>query len=101
MPESNAPKAKDSEHKTPAGSALKSKTPESSAPNDKTPEGAALKRTARQAGRTAPERRYTAACAVLGAVTAAGFAACVLFRDAWGTALFFPPLGAAATALLW
>ena len=53
------------------------------------------------AGRTTPERRYTAACAVLGAVTAAGLAACVVFRGAWGVALFFPPLGAAITALLW
>ena len=55
----------------------------------------------RAAPDTLPKRRYTAACAVLGTVTAAGFAACLIFRNVWGTALFFPLLGAAATALLW
>lgn len=50
---------------------------------------------------TLPKRRYTIACAVLGLVTAAGLVACILFRNAWGTALFFPLLGAALTALLW
>ena len=68
------------------------------------------------AGRAAPERhnaagcavpdalskrRYTAACAVLGAVTAAGFAVCLIFRNAWDVWLLFPLLGAVITALLW
>lgn len=96
-----APEGKDSE-----GSALKDKTPEGkdmedNALKDKTPSGGALKGAAKPAGRAAPERRYTVACAVLGALTAVGFAACFIFSDEWGMALFFPLLGAAVTALLW
>lgn len=70
-------------------------------PKGKTSDGRPLDGTAKPAGRAAPERRYTAGCAVLGAATAAGFAAHLIFRDAWGTALFCPVLGACATALLW
>lgn len=85
------PQSKTPEDKDPEGSALK----------DETSAGAALKSAAKPAGRAAPERRYTVACAVLGPLTAAGLAACIVFCNEWGTALFFPLLGAAATALLW
>ena len=81
-------------------------------PQGKALEGNAPKGAAKPAGRAAPERRDAAGCdvpdaqlkrrcAVLGLVTAAGFVMCLVFRTAWGTALFFPLLGAAATALLW
>lgn len=55
------------------------------------------------AGHATPQRRYSVACAVLGAVTAAGFAACLIFRNAWEVTvtLLFPLLGAVITALAW
>lgn len=58
-------------------------------------------RTAAPPAGGAAARRYTAACAALAAAAAAGLAACLILRDAWGTALLFPLLGAALTALAW
>lgn len=100
---SNGPvsESKTSEGKDPKNKASEGIASESNAPKNKTSEGNALGRTARPAGRAASVRRYTVACAVLGAVTAAGIAACVVLRDTWEVGLFFPLLGAVITALLW